>query len=220
MIEDVQIHVAKLTQCLAVQNMEMYCDIDSRDLDSNFENPYHNPVLVREQHCRDGEFVDEEFQYEEDIEDPCQCFVDSNSPPIYDIYHDEDDLLKEVSFVVDAVKFIEENNDYHAFDESPHNKRFQLSNQETSYVDFLGIENFLSICSSNNLDVGFGMLHDNFNFCGQERIGNTLKTFMVHESKKKINERLEKIDLFQVGVRKFISIIQNKVVMGCNLFIF
>jgi hypothetical protein len=30
----------------------------------------------------------------------------------------------------------------------------------------------------------------------------------------------EKIDLFQVGVRKLISIIQTQVVMGCNLFIF
>jgi hypothetical protein len=114
--------------------------------------------------------------------------------------------LKEVSFVVDAIKFIEENNDYHVFDESPHNERFQLSNEEISYVDFLGIENFLSNCPSNNLDVGFGMFNDNFNFCGQERIDNTLKTFMEHELEK-INERLEKIDLFQVGVRKFISII-------------
>jgi len=33
-----------------------------------------------------------------------------------------------------------------------------------------------------------------------------------------IDQRREKIDLFQVGVRKFISIIQNQVVMGCNLF--
>jgi hypothetical protein len=42
---------------------------------------------------------------------------------------------------------------------------------------------------------------------------------MEHELEK-INERLENIDLFQVGVRKSISIIQNQVVMGCNLFIF
>jgi hypothetical protein len=104
-------------------------------------------------------------------------------------------------------------------DESSHNKRFQLSNEEISYVDFLGIENFLSNSPSNNLDVGFGVLDDNFNFCGEERIDNSLKTFMECELEK-INERLDKIDLFQVGVRKFISIIQNQVVMGCNLFIF
>jgi hypothetical protein len=31
------------------QNLEMYWDIDSRNLNSNFENPYHKPVIVREQ---------------------------------------------------------------------------------------------------------------------------------------------------------------------------
>jgi len=51
------------------------------------------------------------------------------------------------------------------------------------------------------LDVGFGVLVDNFNFCGQERIDNSLKTFM------------EKIDLFQFSARLV-------VVMGCNLLIF
>jgi hypothetical protein len=195
MIEDLQKQVVELTQRLAAQNMEMYRNIDSRDLESNSENPCHNPILVREQRGQDEKFVDEEFQYEEDVEDPCQYFVDWNSPPIYDIYHDEKDLLKEVSFVVDAIKFIEENNDYHVFDESPYNERFQFSNEEISYVDFLGIENFLSNSPSNNLDVGFGVLDENFNFCGKERIDNSLKTFMERELEK-INERLEKIDLF------------------------
>lgn len=86
--------------------MEMYRNIDGRDSKSIFENPCHNPVLVREQRGQVEEFVDEEFQYEEDIEDPCQYFVDRNSPPIYDIYPNEEDLLKEVSFLVDAIKFI------------------------------------------------------------------------------------------------------------------
>jgi hypothetical protein len=36
-----------------------------------------------------------------------------------------------------------------------------------SYVDFIGIERFLSNSPSNKLDVGFGVLADNFNFCGQ-----------------------------------------------------
>jgi molybdenum cofactor biosynthesis enzyme MoaA len=40
------------------------------------------------------------------------------------------------------------------------------------------------------------VLADNFNFCGQERINNSLKTFMERELEK-INERREKIDLFQ-----------------------
>jgi hypothetical protein len=59
--------------------MEMYRDIDGRDSESNFENLYHNIVLVREQLGRN-----EEFQHEEDVEDYSQCFVDWNSPPTYD----------------------------------------------------------------------------------------------------------------------------------------
>jgi hypothetical protein len=66
--------------------MEMYCDIDGRDSESNFENLYHNLVLVREQLGQDEEFVDEEFQHEEDVEDYSQCFVDWNSPQTYDTY--------------------------------------------------------------------------------------------------------------------------------------
>jgi hypothetical protein len=114
--------------------------------------------------------------------------------------------------LVDAINFIEENNDYHVIDESPHNEEFQLSNEEISYVDFIGIERFLSNLPSNKLDVGFGVLVDNFNFCGQERIDNSLKAFMERELEK-INKRREKIDLFQFSVRPV-------VVMGCNLFIF
>jgi hypothetical protein len=48
MIEDLQRQVAELTQRLATQNMGTECDIDSRNSESNFENPYHNPVLVWE----------------------------------------------------------------------------------------------------------------------------------------------------------------------------
>jgi len=57
MIEDLQIHVAKLTQRLATQNMEMYRAIDGRDSESNFENPYYNHVLVQEQRGRDEKFL-------------------------------------------------------------------------------------------------------------------------------------------------------------------
>jgi hypothetical protein len=139
--------------------------------------------------------------------------LDWVSPTIYDdIYPYEDDLLNEVSFLVDAINFIEENNDYPVIDESPHNEGFQLSNEEISYVDFIGIERFLSNLPSNKLDVGFSVLADNFDFCGQERIDNSLKTFMERELEK-INKRREKIDLFQFSVRLV-------VVMGCNLFIF
>jgi hypothetical protein len=228
MIEDLQRQVAELAQGLVAQevgNREM-----NSDSDSTFDIPYHNPAPYREQRGRDEEIVDEEFQEDEfvdeefihgdvhddveheDVENPSQGFVDWNSSPIYDVYHEEEDLLKEVSFVGDTIKFIEENNDYHVFDESPHDEGFQLSNEEISYVDFLGIENFLSSSSSNNLNVGVGVTDDNFNFCGKKRIDNSLKTFMERELEK-INKRRETIELFQFSVRLV-------VVMSCNLFIF
>jgi hypothetical protein len=48
MIEDLQRRVTELTQRLAVQNMEIDCDIDNRNSKSNFENLYYNPVLFCE----------------------------------------------------------------------------------------------------------------------------------------------------------------------------
>jgi hypothetical protein len=64
MIGNLLRQVAELIQRLAIQNIEMYCDIDGRNSKSNFKNPYYNPTLVREQRGRD-----EKFQHEEDIED-------------------------------------------------------------------------------------------------------------------------------------------------------
>jgi hypothetical protein len=37
-------------------------------------------------------FVDEEFQYEGDVENPSQWFVNWNSPPTYDTDVDDEDL--------------------------------------------------------------------------------------------------------------------------------
>jgi hypothetical protein len=51
------------------------------------------------------------------------------------------------------------------FDESPYNEGSQLRHEKISYVDFFGIENFLTKSPNNNLDVGFDVLEDNFNFC-------------------------------------------------------
>jgi hypothetical protein len=81
----------------------MYCNIDDRNSKSNFENPYHKLVLFREKRVQDEQhgdlnfrikFVDEEFQDEEDVEDSSQCFVNWNSPPTYDTYVDDKDLIE------------------------------------------------------------------------------------------------------------------------------
>jgi len=160
--------------------------------------PIYDIDIMDEDLMGDSLSYDQEKKYVVDLEWVSPIICD-------DIYPDEDDLMNEVSFLVDEIKFIEENNDYHVFDESPHNEGFQLSNEEISYVDLIGIERFLSNSPSNKLDVGFGVLADNFNFCGQEIIDNSLKTFIERE--------LEKIGLFQFSVKLV-------VVMGCNLFIF
>jgi hypothetical protein len=89
--------------------------------------------------------VEEEDKYiEEDF------FVDWVSPPIYDIYPDEEDL-KQVSFVVNTENLIEENNSYDVLDESPKFEGFNLEVEEISLVDFLGVDNILS----NSLYGGF-----------------------------------------------------------------
>jgi hypothetical protein len=56
------------------------------------------------------------------------------------------------------------------FDESPKSEISQWGLEKINYVDFLGIENFLSIFPKQNLDIGFGMLEEILNFRGQERI--------------------------------------------------
>ena len=76
MIEDLHRQFAELTQHLAVQNLEIYCDIDGRNSKSNFKKPYHKPVLFWEQRVRDErhgyldfivKFVDKEFQHEKTL---------------------------------------------------------------------------------------------------------------------------------------------------------
>jgi hypothetical protein len=137
MIEDLHRQVAELAQSLATQNLEMYCDIDGCNSESNFENPYHKPVLVWEQHVRDEWHEDLDFivefleiygtltsltivsksqahlpnsyymeEEDEFIEEDCS--VDWTSPPIYDIYPGEDDLLEEVNLFLDTINIVEE----------------------------------------------------------------------------------------------------------------
>ena len=64
MIENLQRQIAELTKRLAAQNFEMYCDINGHNSYSNFENPYHKPVLVQEQRVRDEWHEDLGFRVE------------------------------------------------------------------------------------------------------------------------------------------------------------
>jgi hypothetical protein len=67
--------------------------------------------MVREQRGRD-----KEFQHEEDVDDHPQCFIDWNSPPTYDIYINDEDLIK-VSFLSYGQE-VEQKVDNHVFNES------------------------------------------------------------------------------------------------------
>jgi hypothetical protein len=70
--------------------------------------------------------------------------VDWASPPIYDIYSDEDDLLEEVNLVLDTINIVEGNDVHLVFEESPKSEISQWDLEKINYVDFLGIETFLS----------------------------------------------------------------------------
>ena len=45
--------------------------------------------------------------------------IDWASPPIYDIYHDEEDLLEEVNLVLDIINIVKGNDVHLVFEESP-----------------------------------------------------------------------------------------------------
>jgi hypothetical protein len=64
MIKDLQRQVAELTQHLAVQNLEIYCNVDGCNSKSNFKNSYHKPVLIREHRVRDKWHEDLGFKVE------------------------------------------------------------------------------------------------------------------------------------------------------------
>jgi hypothetical protein len=86
--------------------------------------------------------------------------VDWASPPIYDIYPDEDGLLEEVNLVLDTINIVEGNNTYLVFEESPKSEKSQWGLEKINYVDFLRVETFLSTFPEQNLDVGVGMVKE------------------------------------------------------------
>ena len=80
--------------------------------------------------------------------------VDWACPPIYDIYPDKDGLLKEVNLVLDTINIIKGNDVHLVFEESPKSEISQWGLEKINYVDFLGVETFLSTFPKQNLDVG------------------------------------------------------------------
>jgi hypothetical protein len=86
--------------------------------------------------------------------------VDWASPPIYDIYHDKNGLLEEVNLVLDTINIVEGNDAHLVFEKSSNSEIPQWGLEKINYVDFLGVETFLSTFPKQNLDVGVGMVEE------------------------------------------------------------
>jgi hypothetical protein len=84
----------------------------------------------------------------------------------------------------DSLAVFDDSSIHHVLDESPEDEVFDFS---------------LSNFPNNNLDVGFEVLEDIFNFYGQESIDPFWEPFMERELEK-INEECVKIDLSQASV--------------------
>jgi hypothetical protein len=103
--------------------------------------------------------------------------------PIYDIYLDEEDLLEEVNLVLDTINIVEGNDAHLMFEESPNSENFQWGIEKINYVDFLGIETFLSIFPKQNLDVGVSTVEEigvnYFKYNTRSYVMKVCKLFMV-----------------------------------------
>jgi hypothetical protein len=108
--------------------------------------------------------------------------VDWASPPIYDIYLDEEDLLEEVNLVLDTINIFEGNDVHLMSEESPKSEISQWGLEKINYVDFLGIETFLLTLLKQKLDVGVGMVEEidvnNFKYNTRNYVMKVCKLFM------------------------------------------
>jgi hypothetical protein len=88
--------------------------------------------------------VEEEDEFVDEVEDPFQCYLDWNSPPIYDIDVNDEALVEVSSLSYDQE--VDQNwETYHMFDESPKSEVFQLGLEEINFVDFLMVEIFYQV---------------------------------------------------------------------------
>jgi hypothetical protein len=77
--------------------------------------------------------------------------VDWASPPIYDIYPDEEEPLEEVN-LLDSFAIFYDHSMYHVLDKSPKDKAFDLSVTPINYIDFIGVDAILSNSSNQVCD--------------------------------------------------------------------
>ena len=71
--------------------------------------------------------------------------VDWASPPIYEIYLDEDGLLEEVNLILDTINIVEGNDVHLVFEESLKSEISRWGLEKINYVYFLGVETFYQL---------------------------------------------------------------------------
>jgi hypothetical protein len=108
--------------------------------------------------------------------------IDWASPPIYDIYPDEEELLEEVNLFLDTINIVKGNAVRLVFEEIPKSEISQWGLKKINYVDFLEIETFLTTFPKQNLDVGVGVVEEigvnNFKYNTQSYTMKVCKLFM------------------------------------------
>lgn len=97
MNEDFQRQGAEVTQPLATQNLEMYRDFDGRSWESNFENLYHNFVLVRDEWLGDLDFKVELLEFSSTL----TALTVVSKYQAHSFHVEEEDKFTEKDFSVD-----------------------------------------------------------------------------------------------------------------------
>jgi hypothetical protein len=77
--------------------------------------------------------------------------VDWASPPIYDIYPDEDDLLEEVNLVIDTINIVEGNDVHLVSEKSPKSEISQWGLEKLIMLILLGSKLFYQLFLNKNL---------------------------------------------------------------------
>jgi hypothetical protein len=68
--------------------------------------------------------------------------------------------LEEVNLVIDTINIVKGNDVHLVSEESPKSEISQWGLEKINYVDFLGIETFLSTLPKQKLDISVGMVEE------------------------------------------------------------
>jgi hypothetical protein len=121
--------------------------------------------------------------------------VDWASPPIYDIYPDEEESLEEVN-LSDSLAILYEDYVHYMVDKGSKDKYSDFNVEIIDYIDFLGIDNILFNFHNND---GFGVVGNNYMFKREVPADSFLGIFMAR-GKEKEQEKYGKSKVLPSGV--------------------